>query len=199
MFVYGNELNNTLDPVRAGVIPFTVRDNHIYFLLGIDRRTRELTDFGGGVKSTETMVEGALREFYEESCKIFGDIITKSDLEKSMAVTNATRDTAIIFLHVNSSWIDIAETKFKRSQQELSNIKKHNELIGIKWVVDQYFRLIAFNRRSQCMWRRIQNMLCSHTTWDELRLILILGPELTNAVKNSWYYLKGIGSPSSMA
>ncbi|KKM17861.1 hypothetical protein LCGC14_1671490 [marine sediment metagenome] len=188
MFVYGQELDTRTDIIRAGVIPFTVQDRKLYFLLGIDRRTRELTDFGGGVKVTDKgPIGGAYRELYEETCKIFGSTVTKEQLKHSLALTN--QNTAIFFLRIESAWLDSAEEVFRACQEELREIKKYNELIGVKWVVDRDFELVAFNRRSQCMWKRIQNMLCMNTTWNELRLRLILGPELTNAVKNSWYCL----------
>ncbi len=193
MFIYGQELNTKTGPNRAGVIPFTVREHRIYFLLGIDRRTRELTDFGGGVKSTETMVDAALREFTEETCTIFESVITKEHIKRSPAVTNPTRDSAIFFLHIDPAWLDSAEPSFRLRQRNLCDIRKHNELIGIKWISDQDFKMVAFNRRNQCMWKRIQNILCWNTTWLELRLVLLLGPELTNAVKNSWYYLSRKG------
>jgi hypothetical protein len=172
MFIYSQDLDHEKKtPVRAGVIPFTVRDHRLHFLLGIDRRTRELTDFGGGVKNTETMLDAAFRELLEESCKIFGGSVTKEHLKESPAVANSSRTAAIFF------------------------IKKHNELIGVKWVDQENFKLIAFNRRSQCMWKRIQNILCWNTTWSDLRLTLMLGPELTNAIKNSWNsYKSGITS-----
>ena len=32
---------------RAGVIPYTIVNNDIIFLMGIDNKTREYTDFGG--------------------------------------------------------------------------------------------------------------------------------------------------------
>jgi hypothetical protein len=196
MFIYSQDLDHEKKtPVRAGVIPFTVRDHRLHFLLGIDRRTRELTDFGGGVKNTETMLDAAFRELLEESCKIFGGSVTKEHLKESPAVANSSRTAAIFFLRVDSKWIDNAEIEFNTKQQELCGIKKHNELIGVKWVDQENFKLIAFNRRSQCMWKRIQNILCWNTTWSELRLTLMLGPELTNAIKNSWnYYKSGITS-----
>ncbi len=190
MIVCGRDLDTKTDPIRrAGVIPFTVKNNSLYFLLGIDRGTRELTDFGGGVKSAETMVDGALREFTEESCEIFSSTITKEHIRHSPAIINSLQNSAIFFLRIDSHWIDTAEEVFDTYQKELRQIKKHNELIGIKWIVDSDFKLVAFNRRSQCMWKRIQNMLRMNTTWKELRLMLILGPELTNAVKDSWYLL----------
>ena len=185
MIVRSQKFYSERFPRRAGVIPYTIRDQRLYFLLGIDRRTRELTDFGGGVKITETMVKGALREFDEESCKMFGNSITEEHLTESPAVTNHDRNIAIFFVNIDSKWLDDAEIEFVNKQKELGDMKKHNELIGVKWVSQENFRLIAFNRKSQCMWKRIQNILCWNTSWCELHLTLLC-PELNSAITNSW-------------
>ena len=40
---------------RGGVIVYTIKNEELFFLLGIDRKTREYTDFGGGCKQGETL------------------------------------------------------------------------------------------------------------------------------------------------
>lgn len=56
---------------RGGVIPYTLYNGQIYFCLGKDRQSGDLTDFGGGIKKYEGRVSGALREFREESLNVF--------------------------------------------------------------------------------------------------------------------------------
>jgi hypothetical protein len=185
MFINGKELDNEKGHTRAGVIPFTVYERRIYFLLGIDRRTRELTDFGGGIKSSETIADAAFREFNEETIKIFKSV-NKDHIKQSPAVTNSAKNTAIFFLRVNPEWLNLAETEFIRCQKQYKDVKKYNELIGVKWVIDTDFKLVAFDRKNQCMWKRIQNILRWNTNWHELRVMLLLGPELTNVVNKSW-------------
>ena len=184
MYLYGYDFQNSRS-IRAGVIPFTIKNNHLYFLLGIDRGTRELSDFGGGVKMSETMVDAAYRELLEESCKLFCGVISKNDLTCSVAITNHVQNTAIFFVYIDSSWLQRAESEFSDCQRKLAGVKKYNELIGIKWVKDQDFETIAFDKYNQCMWRRIQNILCGNTSWNELRFSLILGPELTKIIINT--------------
>lgn len=59
---------------RGGVVPFTV-DEHgeIFFCFGVDKKSGELTDFGGGlsVKNDERPILGAFREMKEETLDIF--------------------------------------------------------------------------------------------------------------------------------
>lgn len=185
MFCYKQVWQRNNGTCRAGVIPYTIKDNRLYFLLGIDRRTRELTDFGGGAKLDESMSEAALRELHEESCEIFNGYLTVEQLKDSPLVMNSTKTAVIYFAKVDPLWLMCAEQKFQENQRKLNDISKYNELISIKWVEEQYFKAIAFNRRNQCMWRRIQNILRTNTTWQELRVALLIGPELCNIVKKS--------------
>jgi len=175
---------NVLNNKRAGVIVYTVHNNELYFLLGIDRRTREFTDFGGGCKQTETLVESAWREFIEETCGIFNNHLTIKDLECSVAVTNSVRDTAIFFVYVPDKWISHAESKFNSNliddeiQMNCNAIQRNTnvflENINVKWVKDSDFYNIAFNKKSQCMWGRVQKFLMNNVNYTELKLCLII-------------------------
>ena len=54
----------------AGLLPFAVHDDRVLFLLQTTFRGRKaghLTDFGGGVSSSETPEQAAVREFIEET------------------------------------------------------------------------------------------------------------------------------------
>ena len=53
--------------IRAGVIPYTLTNENLYFLFGVDEASNDFTDFGGGVKTDEDCIEGAIREFKEET------------------------------------------------------------------------------------------------------------------------------------
>jgi hypothetical protein len=60
-------------PRRAGIIPFTVHPitKKMWFCLSRDAKSKELGDFGGGVKCYETPIKGAVREFIEETLGSF--------------------------------------------------------------------------------------------------------------------------------
>lgn len=93
---FTRELNITRDgPIRSGAIIYTRDGNNTYFCLGIDTQSGNLTDFGGGVKKGETIVEGGLRELEEESQGIFGNI-DPTDIEDT--VTFNSYNMAIIFI-----------------------------------------------------------------------------------------------------
>jgi len=184
-FINGHELHYSTTPaVRAGVIPYTIYNNQLYFLLGIDRKTRELTDFGGGVKSTEGLLEAAYRELHEETCGMFAGRVTRQHLQNSLLLLTKKRDTGIFFLYIDPRWTEVAERVFSANQQKLNSIKKYNELIGIKWIRQTDFHKIAFDRNSRCMWRRIQNILHDNTTWEQLWLHLRLGLNVARTLKD---------------
>lgn len=178
MLIYDSKVLD-INPVRAGVIPYTIdKFGELHFLLGIDRRTRELTDFGGGIKTHETSIQGALRELHEESCRVFTTIITKTDLEKATIIVNNKKDIVLFLVYIEPSWLDTALQKF-RQNQHLYRSRKYNELISIKWIREKYFPAIAYNPRNHCMWKKIKKMFTqSGLNWAELRLILIFNNQL---------------------
>ena len=64
--------------LRAGVIVYVEipgqHKSQLFFCLGLDQRTGDITDFGGGVtKKDPTALHAALREFHEETLGIFAD------------------------------------------------------------------------------------------------------------------------------
>ena len=63
-------------PQRAGVIMYTIINDEVLFGMGLDTRTHDITDFGGGVsyKIDKNAIIGALREFREETLEIFNKI-----------------------------------------------------------------------------------------------------------------------------
>lgn len=182
MFIKGYE-SVKYNGIRAGVIPYTLRDHKILFLLGIDRRTRELCDFGGGVKIDEDFVTGAYRELHEESCGIFRGYITLQHIKESPVLVSTIKKTCLFFTYIDNKWLDTAERQFKQRQRDLFDIKHHNELIGVKWVNENDFKRIVYNRSSHCMWRRLQGFIRTNASWIDIKLNLILGIDMTKVVK----------------
>lgn len=187
MLLNGFNLNKDLLPTnkRAGVIPYTVFQGRLFFLLGIDRKTHEYTDFGGGCKNNETLLDGAWREFQEETCGVFS-MFDKSCLISSIAVCNESKDSAIFFLEVPPVLLDIAPPLFMNIQKENSLNKKCLENISIQWVDDEDFRDMAF-KRSKLMWARINRFLNENTEWDDLKMKIVLRRAITIPEKRGCY------------
>lgn len=157
------DLTNT-KTLRAGVIPYVVINNSIYFLLGIDTKSKELTDFGGGVKKSENSLDGAIREFKEETSDIFNTYIYDiKNFENSKAITDNAKMT-IVFLKLNSEWLNKAQKKFyyKKKYSHLNF-----EIDSVTWIHENRFRLILmYNNYQNIMWTKIQKFLKDHSTDD---------------------------------
>ena len=175
MLIYNADVLD-IHATRAGVIPYTIdKTGNLHFLLGIDKKTRELTDFGGGIKKYETVVEGALRELHEESCHIFIDEITESSLEKSTILVSNRKDAVLFLVYISPKWLGGKAMTAFRQNQSLCRSKKYHELICVKWICQEYFAPIAFNPRNHCMWKKIQHLfLFSGLNWTELKTLLVL-------------------------
>lgn len=52
--------------LRSGVIPFVRHRGKKFFLMGVDAKHNEWSDFGGGVKGDENALSGGMRECLEE-------------------------------------------------------------------------------------------------------------------------------------
>ena len=86
---------------RAGVIVYTILNGKIYFCMGVDYVHGSLTDFSGGIKSSEeTVISGAFREFKEESLGIFPEL-SSDIIENSIAVYSNAMMTIFLRMKVN--------------------------------------------------------------------------------------------------
>lgn len=127
----------TVKPQRGGVIIYTVHENNLYFGLGIDEKTGDLSDFGGGIryKWDETAVNGSLREFMEESLCVFGaydaEMIKKNVVIYSLFMM-------IIFVHLE---VDIRRISELFNDRVKTN--RNTEMSGLVWLTkDQFLNLI---------------------------------------------------------
>ena len=67
----------------AGILPYTIRNDKIYYLLGRDWRDEGWSDFGGKVedKDSNNVKKTAMREFYEET---MGAVLSEQQLIHNM-------------------------------------------------------------------------------------------------------------------
>lgn len=106
---------------RAGIIAYTTYKNCVWFGLGIDRRSKDISDFGGKKERRDrTIFDTAIREFSEESLDIYGKL-DRSKLDNCLAVYN--QSSLIIFLNL--------KTKIKDAKK---NFKKEVDTRKLKYV-----------------------------------------------------------------
>ena len=58
----------------AGVLFFAVFNHQTYFLLGKEKSCNKWSDFGGSIEKGETLKETAIREGFEETGGLFGNM-----------------------------------------------------------------------------------------------------------------------------
>lgn len=120
-------------PQRGGVVPYTVRDGEVYFGLGIDTKTGDITDFGGGIryKKDGDAVTGSLREFMEESLCIFGAYNMETVKNTVVVYTDSIM---IIFLHFDVDMEQVNEIFDSRVR-----ISRYSEISSLIWLPKSAF------------------------------------------------------------
>lgn len=167
-------------PQRAGVIIYTVVNGSIYFGLGLDSRTHDLTDFGGGVvyKIDKHAINGALREFEEETLSIFDPIQFEDIIDCPVIYDNRN---LIIFVHLNVDPDTVCLAfieKFKKSMADnVGDITEHSgkrrsreskepEVCGITWLTWGEFQYCIANRG--ILFSRVQKFLARADNFSHL-------------------------------
>lgn len=163
--IEASQLNN-IRTQRAGVIPYFVDQNgDISFLLARHAASKELGDFGGGVRKCETTLIAAFREFEEESLGLFSEFYpTFSSLEKCVAFTDR-QNMSIIFApvcgqveNVPQRFSTILET-LKTQQPRKRSISEISEIL---WVSESEFIDLVQSktpRHGEQIWKKVQGFL----------------------------------------
>lgn len=153
---------SVVKPGRSGVIVYTIYKGKIYFVTAVDNKTKDITDFGGGVAfktRNENSITGGLREHREESLGIFGTITAK-EIGRCLAVYD--NSTMIIFvplkINLKSKYIEF-----------LNRVKEHPnpEVIDLCFLNKrQFLNLITSDSGASTvdgnkllMYHRVKNLL----------------------------------------
>lgn len=132
--------------------------NQRTFVFAVDRRTRELTDTGGGVLPTDnSLISTAIRETREESLGIFDELLPLqfkfnefSVYERAWAITDFK--TLIIFWKIDPIDQFFISQEFRKRVTGI----KCPEVIGVEWVnTDQLETLLFPKHRRQMARTRI--------------------------------------------
>jgi len=153
----------TVKTNRCGFIPYTIVNGALHFLLTRHKPTRDLGDFGGGVRKTEFALMAGLRELHEESHGIFSHIYkTANDVGNSVAIVdgdslNGTHNMAIVFVSLENKWIEDAQQAFVNNPPTK---KRSDEVSELVWVNESTFLALINGRPSKdVLWSRIQSFL----------------------------------------
>jgi ADP-ribose pyrophosphatase YjhB (NUDIX family) len=172
MILVGEEIRQLTSFIRAGIIPYTIKNNELFFLLARDRKTLELTDFGGGIKKNETLFSAAIRELNEESCCIFQNIITPDTLSTSIAITNHSFTHVIFFVEVSNTWL-LTANKFFRNSISSFQQKEFLENVSILWIHWKKLFYIIRTNSSPKLWEKLRRFLMLHPPRHLYKYIMV--------------------------
>lgn len=129
--------SNTYTSTGAGIVPFKIEKNKLFFLLGKERYISNWrgslcwSGFEGGNKDSESCEENACREFSEETLCIFGRNFTslQTSLQNSalkiwftFARNNISRNHVTYLKHIDSQSSCDAQTLFGQTRGYISEI-----------------------------------------------------------------------------
>ena len=151
MIVFGSYLAS-IRTQRSGVIPYTIKDGIIYYLLAKHTIYKEYGDFGGGVKKFESSLAGSLRELSEESRGIFGNINPNS-VVNNIAILKDDKEfnMSILFMPVSHKWLKECD-RFYTS-------KYCDEISDILWIDSKGFEQMINNTSKYNFWSKIRQFL----------------------------------------
>lgn len=169
------ELVHIKDRARCGIIPYIVVNNELYFLCAVDNKSKDYSDFGGGVKRRETVLEGGIREFKEESISIFccKDYLANS-YSNTVAIDDAERRMSIIFYPLDKRWKEVAEKRFT-VERNRTTCRKSMEVISIEWLTSREFFNNTFKKEGK-MWSRLKSFFMKNIESKDMyrRFIVLL-------------------------
>lgn len=147
-------------PIRSGAIIYTHHLGETYFCMGIDSCYGDLTDFAGGVKGGESIIRGGLRELYEESLGIFGELSEKN-ISQNLAFYSNNMVIMFIRLQINieKSKRDFLNKIKEREEEQFSN---KLEVSNIYWLKKSDF-LDSIHGKGKKMYNRVQKILSKVT------------------------------------
>jgi len=163
MLLLGHHIENKKSFIRGAIIPYTKKQDEIYVLMAIDRKTRELSDFGGGIKKNESVFDGTLRELKEESCNILNNSISKEHLRHSYVITNNMYTQCIFFVEIDPTWLYFISSLFQTQLTKYTS-KKYRENIGVSWLHINIFNSYLKNDTYTKLWPKLRSFINKHGT-----------------------------------
>jgi|DewCreStandDraft_4_1066084.scaffolds.fasta_scaffold02053_33 hypothetical protein len=132
---------------RGGILPYTVIDGVRLYCFALDSSSADLTDFGGRRdRRDKDILETALREFYEESLGVFGNIRYSDLLNLEAIYTRVDEDryTMMLLLPVNVT--DLIEPGEEFSRRAAEHIDHENR--ALVWLTQgQVLRVLDLDQK----------------------------------------------------
>ncbi len=155
-------------PNRAGVILYYINNGRLYIGMGVDSKTHDLTDFAGNIlycTIDNNCIDGALREFQEETLSIFKPI-KKNDILDCPVIYN--KHNLIIFMRTDIEPNIISEkfnTKYRKLAAQMKN-SNDIEVCGITWL--EWSDFIYSIHNDDIIYSRVKNFIKSTNTLQNI-------------------------------
>ena len=154
-------LPKSLTPKRAGLIPYSTYNNQVFLGFGIDTRSKDITDFAGGVNKSEKLIDAALREGKEETLDLIS--LEKKDVDECLCISNNRNLTIFVPVsHVPYKFTQEFSRRY-RAECECVQEKKRKfrpEVCDIVWFSLSEFKMkIAYPGAKDLWYSRTRNFL----------------------------------------
>lgn len=143
-------MNKNVSHSGAGIIPYAIYKNKLYFIGGKEVfGNKKIADFGGKKENSETPIQTASREAYEESMGIFGNIKDITHMirnKQSKRIKLGSYTVFFVKVTYNQSYIDMFKKtyeytlKFYQNSDSSMIPEGHLEMSMIKWFVETDFQ-----------------------------------------------------------
>jgi predicted NUDIX family NTP pyrophosphohydrolase len=144
-----------MEHFAAGIIPYTITENGIYFLLGLEKRG--WSGFVGSSESGEHPIDTALREFNEESAMIFNNYQLYDKLLTILPIVEKTptgKTAYLWFIDFPKEIIGI-ESQFEINKSKL-NKKEYHEKSKLKWF--NFYEI----KNNKNIFKKLKNVIISN-------------------------------------
>jgi len=153
------------DIKRAGVIPYFECDNgDRMYSLGVDTLSKELSDWGGGVrKSDSNPYEAASRELKEETL----GCIDLSPHQISLGTVLVDNSVLISFVAVDKGVLLSCVSNFRKRHSKIQRDKGESEMCGVKLLTTKDLQTCIQN---DLVYDVVASVLRKHS--DKIQLII---------------------------
>lgn len=158
---------------RCGVIPYYVKNGHLHFYVGVDRKYSELTDFGGRSNGNEDYIVTAVRELKEEARFTF-EVPTYEQIRNCICLYND--NDIIIFIPTQlmpHRAIAIFDTKCKLNGAQKRR-RIYNEMSHIFSLDEDAIQEHLIDNKTGITYKRFHELIANTvSSVDELKEILV--------------------------
>ncbi len=125
-----------MESFAAGIVPYIIIDKVVYFLLGLEKSNNRWSGFVGKSENDEQIMDTAIREFHEETAKIFENYtpFIINQLETNPPFMDKSSSGKNVYIYVVELPVDCQEyiKDFINNKAKLNESHYHEKSI-LRW------------------------------------------------------------------